>query len=76
MTDCVRETLCTHCIHRGIYSIKTSYLDTLAKLPYVRPDFTLELTCRYYSKEVPTLGINVLNTLSTISNASEMKGIY
>lgn len=76
MTDCVRETLCTHCIHREVCSIKTSYLDTLVKLPYVRPDFALTLTCRHYSKKVSTPRTSLLDTLITTSNANEIKGVY
>lgn len=76
MTDCVRETLCTHCIHREVCSIKTSYLDTLVNLPHVRPDFALGLTCKHYSKKEPTLRTNMFDTLSTTSNVSEVKGVY
>lgn len=61
MSDCVRETLCTHCIHREVCSIKMSYLDTLTKLPCVSPDFNLTLSCRHYSKEVPALRTNMPN---------------
>ena len=53
MADCVKETLCTHCIHREICSIKMSYLDTLNKLPAINSDFSLTLSCKHYSREVP-----------------------
>lgn len=53
MTNCVKETMCTHCVHRQVCSIKTIYLDTLKKLPNVSSDFTVSLSCRYYLKDVP-----------------------
>lgn len=59
MSDCVRETSCTHCIHREVCSLKMSYLDTLTKLPCISPDFNLTLSCRHYSKEVPALRTNM-----------------
>lgn len=58
MSDCVRETLCTYCIHREVCSIKMAYLGTLNKLPCISPDFNLTLSCRHYSKEVPALRTN------------------
>ena len=61
MTDYVRETLCTNCIHREICAIKTTYLDTLNKLPGIDTDFSLTLSCKHYSKEVPALKTNMPN---------------
>lgn len=53
MTNCVRETLCTHCIHREVCSIRVLYLETLNKLPNTNSDFTATLSCKYYMSEVP-----------------------
>jgi hypothetical protein len=53
MTDCVMETLCTHCIHLEVCSLKTTYLKTLSNLPRVNSDFTVTLSCEHYSQEVP-----------------------
>lgn len=61
MSSCVKETLCTHCIHREVCSIKTIYLDTLKKLPDISSDFTVSLSCRYYSREVPDPRTNAIS---------------
>lgn len=53
MTNCVRETLCTHCIHREVCSIRVLYLETLNKLPNTNSDFTATLNCKYYVSENP-----------------------
>jgi hypothetical protein len=53
MTNCVMETLCTHCIHQEVCSLKTTYLKTLSNLPRVNSDFTVTLSCEHYSREVP-----------------------
>lgn len=52
MADCVMETLCTHCIHREVCSLKTTYLKTLSDLPRVNSDFTVTLSCRNHQREV------------------------
>lgn len=53
MSDCVRETVCTHCIHREICSLKMTYLETLSNLPCINSDFAVTLSCKHYSREVP-----------------------
>ena len=72
MTDCVKETLCTHCIHREICSIKMSYLDTLNKLPAINSDFSLTLSCKHYSQETPILRTNMLDR--TPINSGTLRG--
>lgn len=52
MNEIVRETICTHCIHRNVCSIKKSYLETLEKLPDVDHYFRLILSCNHHQKEV------------------------
>lgn len=68
MHDCVRETLCTHCIHREVCSIKMSYFDTLNKLTRINTDFSLTLSCKHYLQETPTLRTNMLNHTSISSD--------
>lgn len=53
MPNCVKETLCTHCAHREVCSIRVLYLETLNKLPNINSDFTVTLSCKYYSREAP-----------------------
>lgn len=63
MSDCVRETLCTNCVHRNVCSLKMSYLELLTKLPSVSPDFSLILSCKYYLKEAQTLRTNMADLM-------------
>lgn len=68
MSNCVRETLCTHCIHREVCSIKMTYLDTLNKLPCVNSDFTATLSCKHYSGEAPDPRTNTFIYSDSTSN--------
>lgn len=68
MTNCVKETLCTHCTHREVCSIRVLYLETLNKLPNINSDFEVTLSCKYFSSEVPDPRTNML-TYSDSTNS-------
>lgn len=52
MSEAVKETICTNCMHKDVCCYKKSYLETAELLPNVNDIFNVTLFCRYYRKEI------------------------